>query len=368
MKFTTRNPSSITIPIRKSQEETRKSPPEMARKLRDSMEEVFKKHSRNKKLIPPQSDMLVETIRIRNKILGIKTNNTNTKGTQIRTNYLSRTATSIVNPSLKVKFSTNSPTQDRCHQIKTLKTIKEYFPSKVIPNQNHNGEGNLNSMDPRPTKKPEPITPMEKRKNKLYQPKINWNTECKPQPIHKIEENEIGNEVVVRIMTLNVRAVYCEEQFRFNEIMKVCSKQDIDIALLTEHNLNFYHDQVKENIRRVIKRFWVQHIMITSQTNDTSHSSYQPGGTMIIVSPKLHHRIGKRGRDKKGRWCWIIIRGKNKTRTLVICAYGIAQKGVTYGPFTYTAQLQKVRDDDMPGLTVREVFWKDLTKFIQSQQ
>lgn len=118
----------------------------------------------------------------------------------------------------------------------------------------------------------------------------------------------------------------------------------------------------------MIKRYWPHNVNVLVSTPDKSLTTYQPGGVMIIASKKFYQRVGDRGKDPKGRWEWITLRGKNKTRTMIICAYAVSQKGRNYNLLTYAAQLQRLRDDNRPDLSIREIFWKDLEKFIQEKQ
>ena len=75
---------------------------------------------------------------------------------------------------------------------------------------------------------------------------------------------------------------------------------------------------------RVIGKFSASSATFAYNMNETAISPIrQPGGVGIIATENVHYRVQERGRDETGlgRWCWVVLQGKQHHRTRLISAY-----------------------------------------------
>ena len=97
-----------------------------------------------------------------------------------------------------------------------------------------------------------------------------------------------------------------------------------------------------------------------------SDTSFQPGGTSIVVFGKLASRVKTTGQDPLGRWSYVILEGKDGKEIIVISVYQSC-KTTNDGINTFHTQQKILLSlQNKTDITPRANFTKDLNAFIQS--
>ena len=145
----------------------------------------------------------------------------------------------------------------------------------------------------------------KKKKKRYYQTKIGIME----------DEKEIGGlhnkgKEDIIIVAVNIASISIHYLYKVGELMQNAEKLDIDMFMISEHNLNFSHSNLFIQVSRMVRFFWPHYAMIASSTPDKFDGTYQPGGTLLMVNKKSCKKIKCKGKDPLGRWTWEIIQGK----------------------------------------------------------
>ena len=162
-------------------------------------------------------------------------------------------------------------------------------------------------------------------------------------------------------MCFSTLELVCDSMIKFN----------IVVAGLSETDLHFNNQQVKQSMQQVIRKFWSRKTIVTSEKNLTWKSKYKPGGTAMIVTNALSHNMTKSGQDPEslGRWSVTTIEGKNQNNVLIINIYRPGKitkdKGITK---VSTQQWDLLEEQRRESEDVRNTMIEDLIKTINSIQ
>ena len=124
-------------------------------------------------------------------------------------------------------------------------------------------------------------------------------------------------------------------------------------------------------MQKVIIKFWSRKKLITSETDLTWQAKYKPGGTAMIVTNALSHKIIKSGQDPEGlgRWSITTIQGKNQNKVSIINAYRPGKitkdKGITK---VSTQQWDLLEEQGRESENVRKTMIEDLITIINNIQ
>jgi len=98
----------------------------------------------------------------------------------------------------------------------------------------------------------------------------------------------------------------------------------VDVFVVAELNTCWDLLPPDQRLPSYTKGWWENSHWITSHNrNETLQSTYQPGGTMLVVTNKLSHCALKPGNDPLGlgQWCWVKLRGNHSHHTRIILMY-----------------------------------------------
>ena len=110
---------------------------------------------------------------------------------------------------------------------------------------------------------------------------------------------------------------------------------------LAETNINWGKSTAMKLVKDTFKKVWRHSTVMTSYKKEAFDSINQPGGTLTSITGNWTSRVIERGVDPfhLGRWSYIVLRGKNGIKILLVTAYRVCTQTVaSIGPNTSTAQ------------------------------
>jgi len=102
------------------------------------------------------------------------------------------------------------------------------------------------------------------------------------------------------------------------------TEHQVDVIALTECNAAWSKVEPELWPQEQTKFWWDKaHWSITHNRQDPDVTTYQPGGTGLLVVNQLAHRAQRPGKDQVGlgHWCWIRLKGKGTQHLRIISAY-----------------------------------------------
>jgi hypothetical protein len=186
---------------------------------------------------------------------------------------------------------------------------------------------------------------------------------------------EINNQDTLRILFSNPRGLQLstdimETQFSLGRVHSLHA----GVLCLAETNLNWGHPRALTKFHGLIRKIWRHTSVSKSYTKDDFSSERQPGGTITMACNHWTSRVLEKGEDPfgLGRWSYIVLRGKDTRKILVITAYRVCRQTIqSVGVKTSNAQqfrqLSKTfRDADLSGDPIpRHQFIVDLQGWIE---
>ena len=204
-----------------------------------------------------------------------------------------------------------------------------------------------------------------KKREKLDEEKMKWYgdelTCSKSWP-----DSTINN--TIRIYGQNINGISRYTEYNEWEIMmdELC-KQQVDIACLTEINLDVNKSTVKykliEQAKKLDKNCSLT--MATSKSN-ISESESKRGGSLIMTRGNWSGREIEKGSEKLGRWTYTTLGGKGNKKLTIITLYRVCNQK-SHGDGSCTIYMQQELDLIEAKRKVtdpREAILQDLTKFI----
>ena len=178
-------------------------------------------------------------------------------------------------------------------------------------------------------------------------------------------ENKYDNEL--RILHMNINGIpVSKEDEKNNLIFQALEKSKADIIGMTEINRYWPKMQEKDRWRQRTFGWWeTSKTTIGYNAMDSTNSTFQPGGTMVLSINKPAHRVVETGRDETGlgRWVWQKMKGKRNMMLRIISAYRPCIPS-TAGPTTTYSQQQRYMDITKDEREPRQAFLEDLGKAI----
>lgn len=151
---------------------------------------------------------------------------------------------------------------------------------------------------------------------------INKNNDSKTYR-HKHISKEIREKhpKSIRILSLNIATISIKDSYKICNLLQFLRENNIDIACISEINMNCHNYQNTNKIRKLASRIWKNASINFASTPDVLRKSnsvkkpiYQQGGVMLITAPSIcTHKVAS-GRDPLGRWTWIETESKQRKK------------------------------------------------------
>ena len=167
---------------------------------------------------------------------------------------------------------------------------------------------------------------------------------------------------IVRVSFNNINNIgQTRDSYKTTDLKEFIERRDIDFMCLAE--LGVYWPSVPDKDRLWERTSeWFDYRRIVTAYNTKGHESRsQYGGTAIIGVDFIVQKINTCGYDTSGlgRWCWMVMNGKNDTTTRIISTY-CPVKPHSNGQNTVFAQQLRVLSVDPI-----QAFWNDLGTELQ---
>jgi hypothetical protein len=170
----------------------------------------------------------------------------------------------------------------------------------------------------------------------------------------------------IRILFKNVNGIYkANSWYELTNLSKQLDNYGVDIFGAAETNLNRTNMKTHQ-AKNVIHRHSRMTSMHTSSNTEGTTSSYQPGGTMIIVRNKTASRISEPIHDQTGlgRWSGVKLHTNFGHKLNVLTVY---QPTKSEGIHTaYQQQAHYFRGKGIPTPDPRKLLLSDLAKLINA--
>ncbi|KAL7526267.1 hypothetical protein ACHAWF_005244, partial [Thalassiosira exigua] len=147
--------------------------------------------------------------------------------------------------------------------------------------------------------------------------------------------------------------------------INVMAHLDIDILGLVETNLH-WTTEARTTLASLLQLNFGYGQCVVASCENTSDTSYLPGGNALLARGKVAGRIFKRYPDSQGRFTYALMRGKDGTGVLLVNAYRVCQKRGTRTTAN-TAYMQQVvhqRSEGIANPDPRNQILDDITALI----
>ena len=182
---------------------------------------------------------------------------------------------------------------------------------------------------------------------------------------------ETNKKGTIRIYGQNVNGVSSYEDYsEWQLILETLHKQQVDIACLTEVNLDVTKPEVRYNLTEKAKRLDRSSNLIMAGSNTTTHDCVaKRGGLLTWTRGNWSGRIIKKGKDSIGRWTYITMAGKNNRKITIYTIYRVCEQKHSSGDCTiYMQQQNDLKIAQRKICDPREALLLDLTVQIQKNQ
>ena len=110
-------------------------------------------------------------------------------------------------------------------------------------------------------------------------------------------------------------------------------------------------------------------IFWSSSSIQSKKSTFKPGGTALVIFGSIADRIKDHGYDPLGRWCWIILQGRDNKEILIIIIYQCCTHPTNaHGCTAFHQQQIQLSSMDRPDTNPRKNFYSDLRLLLQKNQ
>ena len=203
------------------------------------------------------------------------------------------------------------------------------------------------------------------RKEKLDEEKMKWYGD---EMILSKSWPDSTRENIIRIYRQNINGI--SRYTEYNEweiILEELHNQQVDIACLTEINLDVNKSSLKYKLTEKAKHLDKNCSLITASSNTTiTDSESKRGGSLILTRGNWSGREIEKGKDPLGRWTYSILSGKANRKLTIITLYRVCnQKNQEDGRCTiYMQQENDLINDNRTLTEPREAILCDLTSLI----
>ena len=199
---------------------------------------------------------------------------------------------------------------------------------------------------------------------------INTYTQDHPNSPNKFpttQELDQKNKNSLRIILQNINSLQPQYPQRIQDTISKLHELGTDLSLLTEINCNSKRADIYDLLWTISKSISDSASIVTSRVPSTNNVVYQPGGTASIEMVPFIGKIKAKKTDSLGRWSWLEVYKQQENLVIIINDY-IPCTQSNLGPLTYQSQLYK----NIPALRsinqVKDKFWVELKRFIQTHQ
>lgn len=172
----------------------------------------------------------------------------------------------------------------------------------------------------------------------------------------------------LRIYFQNINGVKHNNSWqRWDDGIRHSKELECDIICVAETNIIWNHYNYTQ-CSQIIRKYYKQNKITTSNCSEITLGDYQPGGTATITTDKWTTRVIQPANDPSGlgRWSGIQLRCKSHQSIYIITAY-CPHKDTKYGSNTaYQQQWRALRNSTNEAPEPRQQFLTDLSKFIQT--
>ena len=174
-----------------------------------------------------------------------------------------------------------------------------------------------------------------------------------------------------RVHHVNLNGLSIQDGYSIDLYLQGTVALQVDMGSMNEINLNLQNPSIRSRFTKLFKRFdrnmGIQQSFPPEQS--MRKADYNPGSNMIWVQGGYAGRIIERGKDKYGRWSYLVLLGKRNRKLLFISAYKVC-KGGTHGGTGIAAQETRAMAKDLHPLckNPRKAFDADLTEFVVTRR
>ncbi len=142
---------------------------------------------------------------------------------------------------------------------------------------------------------------------------------------HALEE--IDSQSALRIVLQNPNGLNLKRDSDFETCTRTCEAIGAGLICFSETNFNWKVKHLASMMVNIIRKTWRTTAVQMSHHSETFKSSYQPGGTLTIVTDRWVSRITSRGTDPfgMGRWSYILLRGNKGEKIMIVTAYRVCK-------------------------------------------
>ena len=128
----------------------------------------------------------------------------------------------------------------------------------------------------------------------------------------------LKHEDSIRISSVNLCGITTRT---FEQALLQAQRMHIDIQCFVENNINVSNFYTRRNLYKTLKKTDSFAKAVWANSPLPSDTSFQPGGTSIVVFGTLASRVKTTGQDPLGRWSYVILEGKDGKEIIVISVY-----------------------------------------------
>jgi hypothetical protein len=143
---------------------------------------------------------------------------------------------------------------------------------------------------------------------------------------------QIDPDTIFRILLQNPRGLKLgTESLNTQYSLSLCQDLGVGAICLPESNVNWGHKQAHGILHRILRKTWRHSAHSTSHTEENFIALSQAGGTITMVTNKWTSRVIEKGHDPfgLGRWSYIVIRGAQGRRILLVTAYRVCRQSLS---------------------------------------
>jgi len=174
-----------------------------------------------------------------------------------------------------------------------------------------------------------------------------------------------------RVHHVNLNGLSIHDGYSIDLYLQGTVALQVDMGSMNEINLNLQNPSIRSRFTNAFKRFDRNMGIQQSYPPEPSmrKDDYNPGSNMIWVQGGYAGRIIERGKDKYGRWSYLVLLGKRNRKLLFISAYKVC-KGGTLGGSGIAAQETRAMAKDLHPLSKnpRKAFDADLKEFVVTRR
>jgi len=140
----------------------------------------------------------------------------------------------------------------------------------------------------------------------------------------EISSSEIQSQDLFRFHSNNVNGFSkADNEADLKDYTKRMNGLNVAVCAMQEVNRNFELQSTRDAMFRHVRGTSIHHHGVFGQAKLGDTSSYQPGGTGVVVRDKWATRFLAKGADDLGRWSWLTLTGNGTTRITFISVYRV---------------------------------------------